>query len=272
MRKTLITLLLVALIGSTVAFAADLNFDINVEGTIAIAIDKAYDNGSTEIEDLEVSYVLNSDAPLVFDGASEFQLRYITNKVQDDASITQENCEYAAEEPGDELCGADNTRTARQFSSAYIKVKAGAVDGSNVVGVPAFADTLSLKLTSGACVSSALANDFDYSNLDSYDIANGGRTVDGVSFTALQVNRTQAQLGDSQAAAGLAVAFDAVEVNLIGAANDAEEESHIRGAACGLGATQGMPITVEPVINTSKLLPAGTTPVRLVVTIYDESI
>lgn len=272
MRKTLISLLLAAFVGSTAAFAEGLDFNINVEGTTAIAVDKAYSGGQKEIEDLDVSYVLNSDLPLVFDGTSEFQLRYITNKVLADASITQDNCWFDAGVEGDEDCGPDNTESAQQFSSAYITVKAGRVDGGDVVSVPEFADTLSLKLTSDACVTSALANDFSYSNLPAYDIDNGGRTVPGVEFSTLQANRAVAQLGQSQATTGLAVAFDAVEVNLIGAADDQYMASYIRGAACGLGSTEGMPVTVEPVINTDKLLPAGTTPVQLVITIYDDSI
>ena len=247
-----------------------LDFDVNVAGITAIAVDSI--GGSGGIEELNISYDLNSAPTFDFTGESGFQLRYITNRTGPDATISQDNCEFAPELPGDIACGDPNTAWAGQFESAYITVAAGALDDeNNLVAVDAFEDALSLNLQTDSCDVTALANDFTVPpGFGAYDVTDPERGViasyDAVDFTALEKARAQASLGASQADDGLTVAFDGVAVDLIGKSGD--EETQIRGAACGPTPGTGMDVTVSPVINTSKLLPEGRTEVTLVLTIH----
>jgi len=248
-----------------------LDFDVNVAGITAIAVDSI--GGSGGIEELNISYDLNSAPTFDFTGESGFQLRYITNRTGPDATISQDNCEFVPEEEGDIVCGDPNTAWAGQFESAYITVAAGALDDDdNLVAVDAFQGALSLNLQTGSCDVTALANDFTVpAGFAAYELTNSGGQViasyDAVDFSELEKARARASLGASQADDdGLTVAFDGVAVDLIGDSED--EATHIRGAACGPTPGTGMDVTVSPVIDTSKLLPEGSTEVALVLTIH----
>lgn len=272
MKRILGIVSALAVVGVAAAQSTSLDFDVNVAGTTAIAVDSIDGLGGTFIEDLNISYDLNSDQTLVFTGESGFQLRYITNRTGDDATISQANCEFDAGVEGDITCGADNTASAEQFESAYITVAAGALDSGNLVAVDAFENALSLNLQTGSCVETALANDFTVPpGFGAYEVKDSNDEViesyGAVDFSDLAKARAQANIGASQAGGeGLAVAFDGVAVDLIGDSGD--EESQIRGAACGPTAGTGMEVTVSPVIDTSKLLPEGSTEVALVLTIH----
>jgi len=272
MKRILGIVTALAVVGVAAAQSeTSLDFDVNVAGITAIAVESI--GGSGGIEELNISYDLNSDPTFVFTGESGFQLRYITNRTGADAEISQDNCEFNPEVEGDITCGDPNTAWAGQFESAYITVAAGALDDDgNLVAVDAFENALSLNLQTDSCDVTALANDFTVpAGFAAYELTNSeGQVIasyDAVDFSELEKARAQANIGDSQAdGEGLAVAFDGVAVDLIGDSDD--EASQIRGAACGPTAGTGMDVTVSPVIDTSKLLPEGSTEVALVLTIH----
>ena len=274
MKRILGIVTALAVVGVAAAQSTgSLDFDVNVAGITAIAVDSI--GGSGGIEELNISYDLNSDPTFDFTGESGFQLRYITNRTGPDATISQDNCEFDPEVEGDITCGDPNTAWAGQFESAYITVAAGALDDGNLVAVDAFDGALSLNLQTGSCGETAFANSFEIPPaFEEYVVERPGETLEDltfseVDFSALEKARAQASLGASQADDGLTVAFDGVAVDLIGASGD--EETQIRGAACGPTPGTGMDVTVSPVIDTSKLLPEGSTEVALVLTIHQST-
>lgn len=274
--------LLIMLAGATLLTAAaaqSLDFEVQVQGITALVVDDQFDGAP--IEPLTVTYQLENSEDLVYGGQSTFRLRYITNKVHEEAA-TFEMDECTATGGDNYECVDWVSEPAGQFKSAYISIAAGAPQESGVSGISAFANVLELRISAETCSDAITANSFEAENGGSYDgywvfkPGEGTDTplhwVDGAGLTPLEMNRLEASVGESQAAGnGFVLAFDGEPVPLVGNPDDEEESDAIRGAACGAesGDGLGMTVTVQPEINTEVLLPEGITAARIVVTIHE---
>lgn len=274
--KRLLSIAVAALVVSLAAAQSSLEFDVVVQGTTAIAVDTVNDDGDF-LNDLQISYSLQSDEPLTFEGSSSFELRYITNEVGTPVVIQQENwVEVPVGDEEEDIPGwkrdGFNTASVGQFKPARITIAAGAVDNDDhLVAVPAFDGALALRVSTEACKVPVYAADFPVP--DGFPEIDRGANppIPAVDFTDLEKQLAQAYIGERQGGS-IVVAFDAQEVDFIGRATNGSnyQQSWIRGAACGPNAGEGMTVTVLPEISTDALLPEGTTEVAIVLTIKGE--
>jgi hypothetical protein len=263
-----------ALLGAAAAQVGEtLDFDVVVEPVAAIAVDTL---GGRFIDDLVITYDLNSDQPLDIADAIGFHLRYIINKVDRDVELAGRVYEDPVDE-GQRPSYQEETRRMQQFRSAGITVAAGALDGGSLTKVDAFDDALWLSLSApGTCGHTALAADFsDPGDFDAYFWTDGEETVQypGASFSPESRSRARANAGEVQAAGadGLRVDFDGEPVALVGRepGSDGMWDSLIRGAACGSQPGDGLDVTVTPQVNPDRILPEGTTDVAIVITMEE---
>lgn len=277
MKRLLGTILALSILAMAAA-QSEVQFEIQVEPIMAIALSDA-------ANDVVISYALSGDDFVTMD-ATSFELRYITNKVAENASIQQENCEYDGGVDGDISCDDPLKAEMGQFLPAYITIAAGGWDNDGLYEVAAFADALKLQVTTAEqCGTTAFANAFAAPDLDGkwngYEIVRppesekAGEVVKEygpVGFSDAQVAWAKPHIGSSQAAGGFEIAFDGVTSYLIGNPDPDDDDagSLIRGAVCGEVAGQGWDITLEPVRVGETILPAGDTPVAVQITIHDD--
>lgn len=265
-----------ALLGAAAAQGGEtLDFDVVVEPVASIAVDTLDDRF---IDDLVITYDLNSDEPLVIADHIGFHLRYIINKVDRDVEMTGRVCKDPDPDEGETTASCqDETRSMQQFRSARITVAAGALDGGSLTNVDAFDEALWLSLSApGTCGHTALAADFsEPGDFDAYFWSDGEVTVEypGASFSPESKSRARANAGEVQAAGadGLTVEFDGEPVSLVGRESGSSDmwSSLIRGAACGSQPGDGLGVTVTPQVNPDRILPEGTTDVAIVITMEE---
>lgn len=270
MKRLLGTILALTIFGVVAAQTSEVEFNITVDPIMAIAL------GTDSTNNVEISYNLEGDEFMTMDQTS-FELRYITNRVGDPAEIEQADCILDWDQ-GEvkEFCDDPRTALAGQFIPSYITIAAGGSDDDGLYEVAAFTDALRLGVqTAGSCLATATANNFavpdgfeEYTESFTFDGEEYSKTWDAVDFTEAQKAWAASHVGTSQAGGeGLELTFDGTSAFLIGDPNDAD--SLIRGAVCGEVAGEGWEITLTPVRVGATILPAGTTPVAVEITIHD---
>lgn len=273
MKRLLGTILALTVIGIAVA-QSETTFNVTVDSITAIAL------GAPSIDDVEISYSL-VDGEFTTMTSTAVQLRYITNEVGDPETISQDQCEPAWDADLGEVvldCGDPLTATAGQFLPSYITIAAGGWDGDDLYEVAAFSDALELSVTTPyECSSTAFANDFAVpdgfaSYTRTVPLPEDGewtKTWDAVDFSDEVKAWAESHIGTVQAPTGNAIelAFDGVSAYLVGNPDDAA--SMIRGAVCGELPGTGLDIIIDPVRVGDTILPAGTTPVAVQITIHD---
>ena len=295
MKRLISIVAALAIIGIAAAQTEDqVEFNIEVQGDAALKIVPPAGDTNVEIE-----YVLGEDGQWRTTEGLPFQfaLRYFSNRTYED-EFYQENCEYDELAPGETqedkvVCGEPFSREVLQLVPHYITVKAGQVGADDqLVAVPAFLDgalEMIVAVDSDgvdgevSCAAAAFVNplDYSYTAFDPYRLPNLHPDWDDVDLDDLpdwakvdaagpsdeQRALTEPFLGT--AGQDVRVAFDAVDVDLVGDSSD--RTTGLRGAYCGTHSDGGATVYAEIDMSDDKLIPEGDFPVQLVFTLNEYS-